>query len=231
MDAGKLAADCGLYLESLKLAGVEYVARFERPANFAAPGPSAVADEVAKPVDPRALNLIATEAIASKCKKCKALFSTRSRVVFGEGPLDAKLFVIGEGPSSEDDLAGKPFQGKIGELLDNILKKLGLDRSEVYFTTAIKCKTAGGRLPKADECANCSEYLEAQLREVKPKAIAAFGATAGLLLTGDGVLKEWNGIPAIATLSLAYLLANEKARIGAWADLRLLLPALASGPA
>jgi uracil-DNA glycosylase len=119
------------------------------------------------------------------CTKC-GLCHSRTQVVFGEGPLNAELFVVGEAPGFNEDKEGKPFQGASGMLLDRLLSLVGLDRERVYMTTVNKCHPPGSppRSPKPSEVSSCRPYLVAQLAAVDPKVVVAMGDLASRVLTG-----------------------------------------------
>lgn len=119
------------------------------------------------------------------CTKC-GLCHSRTQVVFGEGPLNAELFVVGEAPGFNEDKEGRPFQGASGMLLDRLLSSVGLDRERVYMTTVNKCRPPGSppRPPKPSEISSCRPYLVAQLAAVDPRVVLAMGDLASRVLTG-----------------------------------------------
>ena len=119
------------------------------------------------------------------CTKC-GLCHSRTQVVFGEGPLNAGLFVVGEAPGFNEDKEGKPFRGASGMLLERLLSSVGLDREWVYMTTVNKCRPPGSppRSPKPSEVSSCRPYLVAQLAAVDPKVVVAMGDLASRVLTG-----------------------------------------------
>src|SRR5918912_1645794 len=121
---------------------------------------------------------------ALECRKCGTLCHSRTRAVFGEGSLNAELFVVGAAPGFNEDKEGKPFRGASGMLLDRLLLSIGLEREEVYLTTLVKCKPPEGRAPKPAEINACRPYLLAQLAAVDPKVIVAMGDSASRNLTG-----------------------------------------------
>ncbi|MBV9453799.1 MAG: uracil-DNA glycosylase [Rubrobacter sp.] len=121
---------------------------------------------------------------ALECCRCGTLCHSRTRAVFGEGPLNAELFVVGEAPGFNEDREGKPFRGASGMLLDRLLLSIGLEREKVYLTTLVKCKPPEGRAPKPAEINACRPYLLAQLAAVDPKVIVALGDLASKSLTG-----------------------------------------------
>ncbi len=121
---------------------------------------------------------------ALDCRKCGPLCQARTKVVFGEGPLNAGLFIVGEAPGFNEDREGKPFQGASGMLLDRLLGSVGLDRERVYLTNLVKCRPPEGRSPKPAEINACRPYLMAQLAAVDPKVVIALGDLASRSLTG-----------------------------------------------
>lgn len=118
------------------------------------------------------------------CRKCGPLCRSRTRVVFGEGPLNAEIFIVGEAPGFNEDKEGKPFRGASGMLLDRLLSSVGLEREGVYLTTLVKCKPPEGRAPKPSEINACRPYLLSQLAAVDPKVVVAMGNLASRALTG-----------------------------------------------
>ena len=121
---------------------------------------------------------------ALDCRKCGPLCQARTKVVFGEGPLNAGLFIVGEAPGFNEAREGKPFQGASGMLLDRLLGSVGLDRERVYLTNLVKCRPPEGRSPKPAEINACRPYLMAQLAAVDPKVVIALGDLASRSLTG-----------------------------------------------
>ena len=121
---------------------------------------------------------------ALDCCKCGPLCQSRTKVVFGEGPLNAGLFVVGEAPGFNEDKEGKPFRGASGMLLDRLLASAGLEREGVYLTNLVKCRPPEGRSPKPAEINACRPYLMAQLAAVDPRVVVALGDLASRALTG-----------------------------------------------
>ncbi len=119
------------------------------------------------------------------CTKC-GLCHSRTQVVFGEGPLNAELFVVGEAPGFNEDKEGRPFRGASGMLLDRLLNSLELGRERVYLTTLVKCRPPGSppRPPRPSEVSACRPYLVTQLAAVDPKVVVAMGDLASRVLTG-----------------------------------------------
>ncbi len=108
------------------------------------------------------------------CRKCK-LSLTRRNAVPGEGNPKASVMIIGEAPGATEDEMGRPFVGSAGKLLDELMKRIGLDRSKVYITNLVKCRPPNNRDPEADEISACSPYLDLQISLIKPKLIVTLG--------------------------------------------------------
>ncbi|NIU84736.1 MAG: uracil-DNA glycosylase [Candidatus Thorarchaeota archaeon] len=117
------------------------------------------------------------------CKKC-GLWKERTNAVPGEGSLDAEIMFIGEAPGREEDVHGRPFVGRAGELLDKFLGEIELQRKDVYITNILKCHPPGNRDPKQEEIEQCLPYLKEQMRVINPSLIVTLGrfATSSLLV-------------------------------------------------
>jgi DNA polymerase len=122
------------------------------------------------------------------CHLC-ALGDTRTTLVFGVGDPGADLMFVGEAPGKNEDLKGEPFVGAAGQLLDELLAGIGLERSEVYIANVLKCRPPGNRDPQAEEIEACTPFLEEQIRLIEPIVIATLGnfATKFLLETTTGI--------------------------------------------
>jgi uracil-DNA glycosylase len=116
-----------------------------------------------------------------RCTKCP-LSLTRTCAVPGEGPADASVVIIGEGPGRNEDLQGMPFVGAAGKQLDGLLKDAGLNRGDVYITNVVKCRPPENRRPTDSEAEACQPYLERQIELLRPMVI---------LLLGDSALKRF----------------------------------------
>lgn len=171
---------------------------------------------------------------AMQCGGCE-LCKTRNSVVFGEGPLNARLMFIGEGPGADEDAQGRPFVGKAGELLTRMITAMGFDRwNEVYIANIVKCRPPGNRVPEPDEAAACIGYLKQQIRIVQPEVIVLLGGTALSFLLREkasiskmrGNWIDFEGIPVMPTFHPAYLLRQESAKREAWNDLQKVMKAL-----
>jgi len=122
----------------------------------------------------RADELATLEQEVSACPLCD-LSRTRKRVVPGEGPVDAEVMFIGEGPGFNEDQQGRPFIGPAGRLLNELLASIGLERNQVYITNVVKCRPPNNRDPMPQEIAACAPYLERQLALIKPKVVVTLG--------------------------------------------------------
>src|SRR5574341_641377 len=115
------------------------------------------------------------------CTKCR-LCESRTHTVPGEGPDDARLVLIGEGPGRTEDETGRPFVGQAGDLLVKILAAIGLKREQVYMCNVVKCRPPQNRTPLYDEVATCVPYLSRQLELLAPRVVLAMGNTAAQTL-------------------------------------------------
>ncbi len=179
------------------------------------------------------------EAVAS-CKAC-TLCSTRRQTVFGVGDQQAEWMLVGEAPSAEEDARGEPFVGQAGQLLDNMLAALEMERGKnVYLANVLKCRPPGNRNPEPGELARCSPHLMRQVALVQPKLILAMGRFAAqALLETDasiaslrGKVHRYQGVPVIVTYHPDYLLRNLPDKAKSWQDLvfaRRTLAALKAG--
>ncbi len=133
--------------------------------------------------------LAEVEREACSCVRC-GLAGGRTKVVFGVGNPEADLMLVGEGPGRDEDLAGEPFVGRSGQLLDKLLRQeMGLDRRSCYIANVVKCRPPGNRDPRPAEMAACRGYLDAQLDLIDPRVVVTLGnvATRALLETTDTI--------------------------------------------
>jgi len=164
-----------------------------------------------------AAGLDATAAQIRACTKCR-LHRGRTFAVPGEGPVGARLFLVGEGPGRQEDEAGRPFVGASGRLLTQFLGEAGTSRDHVFITNVVKCRPPNNRTPRVDEIDACHPYLAAQLAAVGPRAIVTMGATALRSLLGPNVdlhsarrrRRRYAGIPVFATYHPAAVLRNRR---------------------
>jgi uracil-DNA glycosylase len=163
------------------------------------------------------------------CTKCKLLARTRKQVVFGTGNPNADVVVVGEAPGADEDEQGKPFVGRAGKLLTDILKAIDFSRDEVFICNILKCRPPENRNPLPDEIANCEPYLFKQLEMIKPKLILAVGTFAAqtLLKTKEplgklrGKFHSYKGIKMMVTYHPAALLRNPNWKKPTWEDVKL----------
>lgn len=173
---------------------------------------------------------ITLEDLAKKVKECKRceLHKTRRHTVFGEGNPFARLLIIGEAPGEEEDKEGRPFVGRAGRLLDQMIEAVGLKREHLYICNLLKCRPPENRDPKEEEIESCKGYLFAQIDLIKPKIILTLGRFAfNTLFGGDekitrirGIVREYRGIKVIPTYHPSFLLRNEKRIEEALSDLK-----------
>jgi DNA polymerase len=150
---------------------------------------------------------------AMACDTC-ALAQSRANVVFGEGDRRSGLMFIGEGPGETEDETGRPFVGKAGQLLTQILASVGIDRDDVYIANVVKCRPPGNRTPFPEEEAACDKFLQTQILLIKPAIIVLLGSTPTkwILKTTEGITKlrgrwfDWRGISVMPMFHPSYLL-------------------------
>ncbi|MGB9627214.1 MAG: uracil-DNA glycosylase [Thermodesulfobacteriota bacterium] len=161
------------------------------------------------------------------CKRCK-LHRTRRTIVFGEGNEKATLMFIGEGPGYDEDVQGRPFVGKAGQLLTRIIHSIHLQREDVYITNIIKCRPPQNRNPEPDEIQACTPFLIKQIHAIQPKIICALGTfSAQTLLKTDkkitalrGKTYDLDGIQVVPTYHPAFLLRNPDKKREVWEDMK-----------
>lgn len=160
-----------------------------------------------------------------------ALKRTASRLVFSDGMPGAKLMLVGEAPGGDEDRLGKPFVGRSGQLLDRMLKAIGLDRTSVYIANVVPWRPPGNRTPTPQETAICMPFIQRQIELAAPDVLVCLGGPSAqtLLEQREGITKlrgRWfsyrvgnREIPALPTLHPAYLLRQPLAKRQAWQDL------------
>jgi DNA polymerase len=163
------------------------------------------------------------------CTRC-ALCNTRTQTVFGVGNQTADWLIVGEAPGAEEDRQGEPFVGRAGQLLNSMLRAIGLAREQVYIANVLKCRPPGNRDPSPGEAAECLPYLEQQIALLKPKIMLAVGriASQNLLRTDVtlGRLRQQvhrfglSQVPLVVTYHPAYLLRTPTDKRKAWEDLK-----------
>ena len=170
------------------------------------------------------------------CKRCALHKQGRKQIVFGVGNPKAELMFVGEGPGADEDEKGEPFVGRAGQLLNNMIKAMGIEREQVYIANIVKCRPPGNRQPEREECETCSPFLMRQIAVVKPKVIVALGATAAktLLAMNASMIQlrgrfydfkpggvrsndpNWDGCKLAVTYHPAFLLRDPRQKGEAW---------------
>ncbi len=201
-----------------------------------------VADPVA------ALKLIRED--IGDCTRCKLHQQGRKQIVFGVGNPRADLMFVGEGPGADEDIQGEPFVGRAGQLLNNMIKAMGIRREDVYIANVVKCRPPGNRTPERDECDTCSPFLMRQIAVIKPKVVVALGAVAAKnLLAMNASMAElrgrfydfmptgarssdpaWEGAKLAVTYHPAFLLRDPRQKGEAWKDLQMVMKYLGLKP-
>jgi DNA polymerase len=168
------------------------------------------------------------------CTRCRLHKQGRKQIVFGVGNPNADLMFIGEAPGADEDQQGEPFVGRAGQLLNNMIKAMGLQREEVYIANIIKCRPPNNRTPERDECETCSPFLMRQIEVIGPKAIVALGAVAAkTLLAVNAPMSElrgrwfdFRGTKLAVTYHPAFLLRDPRQKKETWKDLQMVMKEL-----
>lgn len=169
-----------------------------------------------------------------ECRRCQ-LCETRTNVVFGVGPENAKVMFIGEGPGENEDLQGEPFVGRGGKLLDDMLELIDLDRTKVYIANMVKCRPPKNRDPLPTEQAACAQWLDAQLRLINPSIIVCLGRIAAMrfirpdfkITKEHGKWFDKDGRKVMALYHPAALLRDPSKRPDTFDDLKRIQAAIA----
>ena len=184
------------------------------------------------------------------CTRCPLHKQGRKQIVFGVGNPEAELMFVGEGPGADEDEQGEPFVGRAGQLLNNMIKAMGITREQVYIANIVKCRPPGNRTPEREECETCSPFLMRQIAVVKPKVLVALGATAAktLLAMNSSMAQlrgrfydfkpagarsndpDWDGCKLAVTYHPAFLLRDPRQKGEAWKDLQMVMKALGLKP-
>ncbi|HET7891211.1 MAG TPA: uracil-DNA glycosylase [Candidatus Sulfotelmatobacter sp.] len=219
---------------------------------------SAVLAPVAERIIPHAEQSVADPVAALKliredlgdCTRCKLHKQGRKQIVFGVGNPHADLMFVGEGPGADEDTQGEPFVGRAGQLLNNMIKAMGIRREDVYIANIVKCRPPGNRTPERDECETCSPFLMRQIAVVRPKVVVALGAVAAKnLLAINAPMSElrgrfydfipsgarssdpsWPGAKLAVTYHPAFLLRDPRQKGEAWKDLQMVMKYLGLEP-
>jgi len=217
--------------------GATAVAEATPPPEIVAAAPATVARIGGpRPTGVETMDWPALRTAVADCRACK-LCQGRRQTVFGVGHERAQWMVVGEAPGEQEDRQGEPFVGKSGQLLDSMLRAIGLTRTpedaarQVYIANTIKCRPPGNRNPEPEELAQCEPFLIRQVELVQPRIILAMGrfAVQSLLRSNDAIgrlrgrVHRYHGVPLIVTYHPAYLLRNLEDKAKAWDDLCLAL--------
>ncbi len=181
------------------------------------------------------------------CQAC-GLCKSRKNTVFGVGDRQARWLVVGEAPGENEDIQGEPFVGQAGQLLDNMLKAVGLNRQGtgaqgVYIANVLKCRPPANRNPQPEEVLQCEPYLRRQVALLQPRIILALGRFAAQSLLQHSVpdvatmplgklrgqVHGYEGVPVIVSYHPAYLLRTPQDKAKAWADLCLAMDVMRAG--
>jgi uracil-DNA glycosylase len=180
------------------------------------------------------------------CTRCPLHKQGRKQIVFGVGDPEAELMFVGEGPGADEDEQGEPFVGRAGQLLNNMIKAMGITREQVYIANIVKCRPPGNRTPEREECETCSPFLMRQIAVIKPRVIVALGATAAktLLAMNSSMAQlrgrfydfkpagvrsndpDWDGCKLAVTYHPAFLLRDPRQKGEAWKDLQMVMKEL-----
>lgn len=220
-----------------------------RPAAVAAPvvlhAPASSARVL--PAEIAAMDWDALQQAVAGCQAC-GLCQSRKNTVFGVGDRQARWLVVGEAPGENEDLQGEPFVGQAGQLLDNMLKAVGLNRQGtgaqgVYIANVLKCRPPANRNPHPEEVLQCEPYLRRQVALLQPQIILALGRFAAQSLLQHSVpdvatmplgklrgqVHSYEGVPVIVSYHPAYLLRTPQDKARTWADLCLALDVMRAG--
>lgn len=168
------------------------------------------------------------EKACADCKRC-ALYETRNNIVFGVGNKNAEVMFVGEGPGEQEDLKGEPFVGRAGQLLDDMLKIIGLDRKKnIYIANIVKCRPPKNRDPLNTEQEACINFLRGQYQLIKPKIVVCLGRiSAGRMIGEDfkitrdhGKWYDKDGVKFMALYHPAALLRDPGRRPETFVDLK-----------
>ncbi|MHC4427765.1 MAG: uracil-DNA glycosylase [Planctomycetota bacterium] len=263
-DGSKLQRLARQHVETGRLLGVDFVpirspAAVETPSAVEPPSPATGAEAATSPASeqfsllasaggsapemphdekPAALETLQRRHDA-ECPHCTEA-TTHTQTVFGEGDPDADLMFIGEAPGEEEDRTGRPFVGRAGKKLDDMIKAMGLERGDVYIANILKSRPPGNRTPLPTEVDRCSTFLAEQIRIIRPRVIVALGgpATKWLIQTTVGITRlrgQWStyndsglSIPVMPTFHPAYLLRNYTldTRTKVWSDMQAVMTTL-----
>lgn len=175
----------------------------------------------------------ALEEEIKKCARCK-LSESRRHTVPGEGHMSPELVFIGEAPGRDEDLTGRPFVGRAGQLLTKMIAAMGLTREQVFIGNVLKCRPPRNRDPQPEEIACCRSYLMRQLALLKPRVVVSLGSYATRWLLQEnvsitrirGTLMEKENFIIMPTFHPSYLLRSPHEKAKVWLDLQQVMKLL-----
>jgi len=218
------------HLALLQESGIDFMPKPKKPT--AAKKPELIVSEegwAGLTIDNASLRELRQE--IGDCKRCP-LNTTRNHIVFGEGAPQTDIMFVGEAPGADEDMSGRPFVGRAGKLLTDMIEKgMGLPRSSIYIANICKCRPPENRNPAPEEIAACSPFLKKQIALIKPKVIIALGKFAAqtLLQTETPITKlrgtfhDYEGTKLMPTYHPAYLLRNPPMKKAVWEDLQIVM--------
>lgn len=217
------------FAEEINSSISEQIAKvFDKSAFFSVSKAVPVKNVVEEPVDESLPPLERVRVKAERCSACR-LAAKRTNMVFGEGNPEADIMFIGEGPGEDEDLSGRPFVGKAGQLLTKIIENgMKIPREQVYIANIVKCRPPANRDPMPDEAQCCIGFLKEQIRIVNPKVLILLGKVAikNLLGIESSMSKarettyEYEGIKVFVTYHPSALLRNESFKRPVWEDIK-----------
>ncbi|HMF54585.1 MAG TPA: uracil-DNA glycosylase [Edaphobacter sp.] len=190
--------------------------------------------EIRLAAEDKAAALTAIQEDIGDCTRCPLAYAGRRKIVFADGDPNARLMFVGEGPGADEDAQGLPFVGKAGQLLNNMIGAMGLNRQQVYIANIVKCRPPANRTPEPVEANTCSQFLLRQIDVVQPEVIVALGSTAATYLLGvkrslSGLRGNWytcRGAKLVVTYHPAFLLRDPRQKGEAWKDLQMVMKEL-----
>jgi DNA polymerase len=241
----------GVYVEEINAPNTQPESREEMSSRkaTAVAMPVAVEDNIFEVLSPKPEQGVSDPVKALKiiredlgdCTRCVLHKQGRKQIVFGVGNPKAELIFVGEGPGADEDQQGEPFVGRAGQLLNNMIKAMGITREQVYIANIVKCRPPGNRTPEREECETCSPFLMRQIAVIKPKVVVALGAVAAKTLLAmsasmaqlrgrfydfkpAGVRSpDWEGCQLAVTYHPAFLLRDPRQKGEAWKDLQMVM--------
>jgi len=163
-----------------------------------------------------------------ECMRCPLCCEGRTKIVHSEGNAKARLMFVGEAPGADEDVSGRPFVGRAGQLLNKIIEAIGMKRDDIFIGNVNRCRPANNRTPTTAEAATCKPFLLREIAILRPDVIVVLGNTAmkNLLDTKEGITKlrgtfmDYKGIKVMPTFHPAYLLRDPSKKREAWEDMK-----------